>query len=123
MRKREELANPDSCLNRATEGEMLFVLKGNDVAAPNAIRAWCTERIRMGKNEWNDSQIAEALRCADTMDMERPRNKEEGHNAVTTNEVPPATGQPPKQSSGRSNHAHTGNARVKAANKNAAASG
>ena len=73
MRKREELANEDSCLNRAADNEMLFVLLARDVAAPTAIRAWCTERIRLGKNQWDDAQIAEALRCADAMDMERAR--------------------------------------------------
>lgn len=80
LRKREEVSNPDSCLNRAQPHEMLFVLLARDVAAPTAIRAWCTERIRLGRNQWDDAQIAEALRCADSMDMERERHREVNTN-------------------------------------------
>jgi hypothetical protein len=29
-----------------------------------AIRAWCAERVRSGKNSWNDKQIVEALDTA-----------------------------------------------------------
>jgi len=65
MRKTEELADQNSCLNRAKDDEMLFVLLGRDIAAPAAIRAWCKERIRLGKNKRDDAQIREALACAD----------------------------------------------------------
>jgi hypothetical protein len=60
MRKREELTNPASCLNRAAEDEMLFVLLGRDAAAPAAVRAWIAERIRLGKNKADDPQIRDA---------------------------------------------------------------
>lgn len=50
MRKKEELSNPNSCMNRARESEMTFVLLGRDAAAPVAIRAWVRERLRLGKN-------------------------------------------------------------------------
>jgi hypothetical protein len=36
-----------------------------------AIRAWCRERIRRGKNDEKDIQIQEALQCAKTMEDER----------------------------------------------------
>lgn len=68
MRKRDELEIPTSCLNRAADDEMLFVLLGRDVAAPAAIRAWVAERIALGKNKANDAQILEALRCALAME-------------------------------------------------------
>jgi hypothetical protein len=71
MRKRDELANPKSCLNRARYGEMTFVLLGRDAAAPTAIRAWITERIRLGKNTCDDAQILEAEQIAKTMEAER----------------------------------------------------
>jgi hypothetical protein len=71
MIKSEELKNPDSCLNRAREDEMLFVLLGRDAAAPHAIREWAAQRIRLGKNKPEDDQIAEALEAADRMDAER----------------------------------------------------
>lgn len=61
MRKRDEIADPKSCLSKAREDEWLFVLLGRDFAAPVAIRAWVHERIRLGKNQWEDAQIMEAL--------------------------------------------------------------
>lgn len=60
MKKRDELLEPTSCLNKAAENEMLFVLLGRDGAAPAAVRAWIEERIRLGKNARADPQILEA---------------------------------------------------------------
>lgn len=60
MRKRNELTDPASCLNKAKDNEWLFVLLGRDVAAPYAVRAWIEERIRSGKNTRDDAQIREA---------------------------------------------------------------
>lgn len=71
MRKTEELSNPNSCMSRARDGEMTFVLLGRDAAAPAAIRAWVEERIRLGKNLRTDAQIIEAEQCAATMEAER----------------------------------------------------
>ena len=68
MIKLKELSDPNSCLNRAHEEEMLFVLLARDPAAPVAIRAWIEERCRLGKNKWDDAQIEEAERCARRMD-------------------------------------------------------
>lgn len=70
MRKLNELANPNSCLGRAEDNEMLFVLMGRDIAAPVAIRAWIQERIRTGRNQPGDSQLEEAEQCARTMEAE-----------------------------------------------------
>lgn len=63
MIKRDELSDPRSCLNRAQDDEMVFVLLGRDAAAPAAISAWIAERIRLGKNRPNDAQILEAESC------------------------------------------------------------
>ncbi len=71
MLKRDELRDPQSCLNRAGEDEMTFVLLGRDVAASAAIRAWISERIRLGKNRPDDPQIAEAAAAADAMSANR----------------------------------------------------
>lgn len=60
MIKREELARPDSCMNRAEADEMTFVLLARDLAAPHAIEEWIAERIRLGKNTPGDDQITEA---------------------------------------------------------------
>lgn len=71
MRKKDELTNPDSCMSRAKDEEMTFVLLGRDAAAPSTIRHWVAQRVRLGKNEPDDPQILEALQCADTMEKER----------------------------------------------------
>ncbi len=60
MRKRDELTNPNSCMNKAQDDEWTFVLLGRDAAAPVAIQAWIDERLRLGKNQYNDDQIVEA---------------------------------------------------------------
>lgn len=70
MRKHDELSNPSSCMSRAKDDEMTFVLLGRDEAAPNIIRAWCRLRVELGKNTYADGQISEALECARTMERE-----------------------------------------------------
>lgn len=67
MLKRDELTNPSSCMSRAREDEMTFVLLGRDIAAPVAIQAWINERILLGKNKPDDAQITEAKQCIDRM--------------------------------------------------------
>ena len=67
MIKREELTNPNSCMSRAKDDEMTFVLLGRDTAAPVAIEAWIAERIRLGKNLPDDPQIVEARECVAKM--------------------------------------------------------
>ena len=71
MRKKQELTDPNSCMSRAKDDEMTFVLLGRDSAAPWAIRWWVEEGVRQGKNCYADAQIVEALECADTMERER----------------------------------------------------
>lgn len=70
MRKKDELAKKHTCMQHAHPEEMVFVLIGRDAAAPAAIRAWVSERLRLGKNVDTDQQIVEALECADTMEAE-----------------------------------------------------
>ncbi len=67
MRKKKEIKSPNSCLNKAKDDEMLFVLLGRDSAAPATISFWITERIRQGKNQHDDPQIVEAMQCARIM--------------------------------------------------------
>jgi hypothetical protein len=68
MIKIREINDPRSCLNRAGENEMIFVLLARDQASPVAIRAWIAERIRLGKNTANDAQIIDALASAEYME-------------------------------------------------------
>ncbi|MEX2717493.1 MAG: hypothetical protein Q6370_014430 [Candidatus Sigynarchaeota archaeon] len=71
MRKRDEIELPESCFNKAADHEQIFVLLARDPAAPVAIVAWVMERIRLGKNSFDDPQIIEALDCARRMEEER----------------------------------------------------
>jgi len=73
MLKVNEAADHNSCWNKANPRERLFVLLARDEAAPVAIRAWTQERVRIGKNRPGDSQITEALECAELMEVERGR--------------------------------------------------
>lgn len=70
MRKTEELTNPNSCMSRAKDDELTFVLLGRDEAAPIAIEAWASMRVELRKNTWSDPQIVEALECAEKMRAE-----------------------------------------------------
>jgi hypothetical protein len=74
MRKHTELTDPSSCLSKAKDDEMVFVLRGHDKAAPIVIRAWIAERIRLGKNHPGDAQLVEAEKCANIMQDERWAN-------------------------------------------------
>lgn len=67
MKKRDELNDPNSCLSKAADDEILFVLLERDNAAPVAIRAWIAERIRLGKNQPGDAKLIEAEECACAM--------------------------------------------------------
>jgi hypothetical protein len=71
VRKRDELTRLNSCMNRAKDDELTFVLLGRDVAAPDTIRAWVRKRIQLGKNKTTDQQIVEALHTAQLMEDER----------------------------------------------------
>lgn len=74
MRKRDELTDPRSCMSRARDDEMTFVLLGRDAAAPAAVRAWIAERIRLGKNSPADEQIIEAQNWIDTVLREQQQH-------------------------------------------------
>ncbi len=60
MRKSDNLSDPGSCLNRARDDELIFVLLGRDKAAPVAVMAWVEERIRSCKNQRTDATILDA---------------------------------------------------------------
>ena len=68
MLKRDELTNPNSCLSKAKDDELVFVLLARDVAAPDTIRQWVANRLSKSKNKITDAQIVEALLCADKME-------------------------------------------------------
>lgn len=88
MRKRDELTDPKSCMSKAREDEFTFVLLARDEAAPETIRFWCAERIRLGKNKITDPQIVEALACADTMSIERVNSPASSASATAAPSAP-----------------------------------
>lgn len=71
MMKKEEIKNPDSCLNRSEDEEFVFVLTSRDVCAPLAIRAWIEARLVTGKNKSTDQQLREASIIATSMEIQR----------------------------------------------------
>ena len=72
MLKRDELSNPNSCMSRANDDEMVFVLLARDKAAPVAIRAWIAERLRLRLNSVDDWQIQGANMNANVMEGSEP---------------------------------------------------
>lgn len=62
MLKRDELTNPMSCMCRARDDEMTFVLLERDIAAPATLWEWIHQRQRHQKNTPIDGQIQEASR-------------------------------------------------------------
>lgn len=72
MIKREEIANPDSCLSRAADDEPVFVLRANDPRAAHVVRYWAAEYLheKGGFARMTDAQVAkynEALKLASEM--------------------------------------------------------
>ena len=65
MTRKDEIRDPNSCLNKAADGELVFVLREKDAAGAAAIRAWAEERFRLGLNAHDDDKITEAYRIAD----------------------------------------------------------
>ncbi len=70
MIKREELSDPRSCMSRARDDEMTFVLLGRDVTFAATVRFWVAERIRLGKNAPGPPQVQEALAAAARVEKE-----------------------------------------------------
>lgn len=73
MTKADEVADPESCLNKAADGEMLFVVLARDPAAAATVRFWVRERVRLGVNSPGDLKLLNALGCADVMENQRAR--------------------------------------------------
>lgn len=64
MIKRHEINHPQSCLNKAADDEMVFVLRQKDPAFSATIRFWIQERIRLGVNREGDSKLVAAENIA-----------------------------------------------------------
>jgi len=77
------------CYANAKNDEPMFVLLARDKASPAAVRYWCLERIKTGKNSISDPQITEAYQCATAMEeyqakLAAPKPVEEPKPTVDT---------------------------------------
>lgn len=73
MIREKEIADPNSCLNKAVPGEPVFVLRANDGVASGIVRTWAERYVasKGGLRQMTDVQIEkyfEALKLADAMD-------------------------------------------------------
>jgi hypothetical protein len=68
MLKRDELKDPNSCLNRSDEAEPLFVLRANDDNAPAAVAAWARDYI-VSKGGWGNMSDNQKKKYAEAMDI------------------------------------------------------
>lgn len=64
--KRDELTNPNSCLNKADPEEPIFVLRAQDLLAPIVIRLWA-DLARANKTD--EEKVQEAKRLAFSMEQ------------------------------------------------------
>ncbi len=65
MRKRDEISEPNSCLNRADDDEPLFVLRAKDVIAPTIVRLWAATADGVHERERRMEAIALAQHMED----------------------------------------------------------
>ena len=75
MIKSEELSNPNSCLNKAKDDEILFVVLDRDLSFADTIRYWIGKRIELGLNQPGDSKLVEAEETA-----QKVLRKQQGEN-------------------------------------------
>ena len=61
MKKKDELApGAQGCLGKASDDEMLFVLRGQDVSSPLVVMEW----IKLNFHTCKDEKLREAFECA-----------------------------------------------------------
>jgi hypothetical protein len=61
MKKFQERLQSDSCWNKAKDEEYVFVLLERDATMASTIEYWCTMRVDMGLNTWEDEKIVSAM--------------------------------------------------------------
>lgn len=71
MLKKDELADPTSCFNKATDNEIVFVLLERDEAMATTIEFWANERIRLGIDREDSPKIVGARGVAYTLRLKR----------------------------------------------------
>lgn len=51
MTKQEERDDPNSTWNKIAEGEYLFILRAQDILAPDIVNVWIDKAIQRGVND------------------------------------------------------------------------
>lgn len=73
MRKRDELSNPNSCLNKTADDEFIFILRAQDFLAPETVEDWANKLEIYLKGKFSiskadvpiiNNKIEEARKCA-----------------------------------------------------------
>ncbi len=73
MLKKDEMTNPNSCLNKAAPDEPVFVLRANDPLAAGVVQAWRLRAIKRGLHE--PAKIEEAFKLIEEMNVWRKARK------------------------------------------------
>lgn len=73
MKKRDELMNPDSCLNRAGDDEPLFVIRAKDELSSTMVRQWAESAAMTNAHE--PEKIQEARMLAESMENWRKEHE------------------------------------------------
>lgn len=83
MLKKDEIATPDSCLNKAKDDEPIFVLRGKDPAAPATLAKWINRRVELGLNDYGDRKTLEAANLMAEMQQYQAKLAEEEKKNVS----------------------------------------
>ena len=77
MNKRQMLNDPQSCLNKAGDDEIIFVLREKDLTTAGAIRDWVKRRTTgvLPLNKMTDPKILEALSIAGEIEWNHSQGK------------------------------------------------
>lgn len=60
MIKRDELSNPNSCLNKTHDDEPIFVLRANDAVAAHVVEYWASAYVIEKQDHNTDGQLTAA---------------------------------------------------------------
>lgn len=84
MLKKNEVADPNSCINRAEDDEPVFVIRANDPLMPKVVQFWANEYQQMKLtlsgvlSEAQYQKFQEALQIADQAREWYITNREDG---------------------------------------------
>jgi hypothetical protein len=70
--KRDEISDPNSCLNRAADDEPIFILRAKDPLAAKLVEEWAAKAVLEQAHE--DPKIQAAYRFAQAMKEWRLKN-------------------------------------------------